>query len=791
MRLSENWLREYVSPPLTTGQLAHQLTMAGLEVESVSPAAGSFSGVIVAEVLEAEPHPAADKLRVCRVNNGREVIQIVCGAPNVRAGIRVPLAEIGAELPDALKIKAASLRGVDSSGMLCSAKELAIDEDASGLMELPADAPIGEDLRRYLGLDDTLIELNLTPNRADCLSVEGIAREVALLNGLSLTEPQSGLTEILETRTYPVEVENFDYCPKYLGQIVLGVDRTAATPLWMRERLRRAGIRSIDLIVDVTNYVLIEMGQPLHAFDLDRLEGPVRIRLARSGEKLLLLNGQDVELDSQTLVIADDRGPLALAGIMGGRESAVSDQTTNLFVESAFFSPDGIMGRARRYGLSTDSSHRFERGVGFELQERALERAVSLIKTYAGGRVGPVVSRVSSDHLPVRAPLKIRFQRLEKTLGLEFSVERVQEILQGLGMNPKETPDGFEVTPPSVRFDIALEADLIEEIARVHGYDQLPRRSPKIPAAMRPVSERELTIDRIKDLLVDRGYQEAITYSFVGSEIQQIVDPGIAPLALKNPLSAELAVMRTSLWPGLLDAALKNQSRQQDRIRLFESGLRFLPGTDSLDQRKTLAFLATGSVVREQWGLQGKAVDFFDVKADIEALVALTGRCEAFRFRAAAHPALHPGQSAEILNGENAFGWIGQLHPRIEQKLGFEKPVFLVSLDLDALIVRQLPRFLGLSKYPSVRRDMALCVEEATPVQRLVDTAKQHAGDLLRDILVFDVYRGPGLEPGIKSVALGLVWQNELETLVDEQVDAYFGAVMDALKLECGARLRD
>ena len=574
MRLSENWLREYVSPPLTTGQLAHQLTMAGLEVESVSPAAGSFSGVIVAEVLETEPHPAADKLRVCRVNNGREVIQIVCGAPNVRAGIRVPLAEIGAELPDALKIKAASLRGVDSSGMLCSAKELAIDEDASGLMELPADAPIGEDLRRYLGLDDTLIELNLTPNRADCLSVEGIAREVALLNGLSLTEPQSGLTEILETRTYPVEVENFDYCPKYLGQIVLGVDRTAATPLWMRERLRRAGIRSIDLIVDVTNYVLIEMGQPLHAFDLDRLEGPVRIRLARSGEKLLLLNGQHVELDSQTLVIADDRGPLALAGIMGGRESAVSDQTTNLFVESAFFSPDGIMGRARRYGLSTDSSHRFERGVGFELQERALERAVSLIKTYAGGRVGPVVSRVSSDHLPVRAPLKIRFQRLEKTLGLEFSVERVQEILQGLGMNPKETPDGFEVTPPSVRFDIALEADLIEEIARVHGYDQLPRRSPKIPAAMRPVSERELTIDRIKDLLVDRGYQEAITYSFVGSEIQQIVDPGIAPLALKNPLSAELAVMRTSLWPGLLDAALKNQSRQQDRIPVSYTHLR-------------------------------------------------------------------------------------------------------------------------------------------------------------------------------------------------------------------------
>lgn len=791
MRLSENWLREHVSPDLTTRQLVHQLTMAGLEVDRVDAVAGPFHGVVVAEILETHPHPAADKLRVCKVHDGREVIQIVCGAPNARPGIRVPLATVGSELPGALQIKAASLRGVESFGMLCSAKELGIDEDASGLMELAFDAPLGQDLRQYLDLDDQVIELDLTPNRADCLSLEGVAREIALLNGLTLDWPSSPAVEVTEAQTHPIEVENPEVCPKYYAQAILGVNRGVETPLWIRERLRRAGVRSLDLIVDVTNYVLIELGQPLHAFDLDLLQGPLRVRWARSGEKLLLLNGQTVELETQTLVIADDRGPLALAGIMGGRDTAVSENTSNVLIESAFFCPEGIMGRARRYGLSTDSSHRFERGVSFELQERALNRAVSLIVEAAGGRVGPVVERMDAGQLPHRDPLKIRFQRIHQVLGLEFPQDRVEQILRGLGMNPRRMDDGFEVNPPAARFDITLEADLIEEIARVHGYEHLPRRSPKIPAVIRPSSEGQLSLDRIKDLLVDRGYQEAITYSFVGAEIQSWIDPELKPLALQNPLSSEMAVMRTSLWPGLLDAALKNRSRQQDRVRLFESGLRFLPGPQGLDQRKTLALLASGPFAPEQWGLSTRNTDFFDIKADVEALIALTGRKGQLSFEPRVHSALHPGQSAAMVIEGEVCGLIGQLHPGLEKKLGLETPVFLVSLDLDPLVVRKLPKFQSPSKFPSVRRDMAVCVADATSVQHLIDTVRQHAGPLLKEVLVFDVYRGPGLNPGERSVALGLIWQNEVETLVDERIDACFGAVVDALARECGARLRD
>lgn len=792
MRFSENWLRHYVNPDLTTDALVHQLTMAGLEVDSVTPAAGSFTQVVIGEILTAEPHPEADRLRVCTVGAGAHgVLQIVCGAPNARPGIRIPLALVGAALPGDFKIRPAKLRGVESFGMLCSAKELGIEEDASGLMELPSDAPVGEDIRVYLGLEDTLIEVDLTPNRADCLSVEGIAREVSLLNGLEWVPVDAAVVTATTATVRGVELPDPQDCPRYLGQMIEGVDRSAPTPLWMRERLRRSGIRSLDILVDVTNYVLLELGQPLHAFDAACLKGVIQPRLAKTGETIELLNGQTINLDSETLVIADENGPLALAGIMGGKASAVSDATRDIFLECAFFTPDRIMGKARRYGLSTDSSHRFERGVSFELQTRALARAASLILEYAGGKAGPVVEATSESDLPKRLPVILKSGRLSRILGFELPSARVEQILRGLGMTPKAVEGGWEVVPPAARFDIAIEADLIEEVGRVYGYDHLPRRNPLVPAALQPCSEKILNLDRVKDALVDRGYQEAITYSFIGADLQQLIDPGVEALALKNPLSAELAVMRTSLWPGLLDAAIKNSNRQQNRVRLFESGLRFLPSAGGLQQIKGLAWLAMGPVAPEQWGKKSRPVDFFDVKVDVEAVIALTGKSSELEFVASQIPALHPGQTAEIRLGGISIGCMGLLHPQLEKNLGFEQRVFLVAMDQDLLLDRTLPRFRSLSKFPSVRRDIALNVAENLPVGQLLATARQHAGEFLQDIVLFDVYRGPGIDAGRKSVALGLIWQNEAETLVDDQIEGWIRAVIESLARDCDARLRD
>lgn len=792
MRFSENWLRQYVNPELTADQLVHQLTMAGLEVDSIVPAASAFTQVVVGEILTADPHPEADRLRVCTVGAGEAgVLQIVCGAPNARPGIRVPLALVGAVLPGDFKIKPAKLRGIESFGMLCSAKELGIDEDASGLLELPIDAPVGEDIRTYLNLDDNLIEVDLTPNRADCLSVEGIAREVALLNSLPISEVDMPVVESHTSTVKSVKISSPEDCPRYLGQMIEDVDRNAVTPEWMKERLRRSGIRSLDILVDITNYVLLELGQPLHAFDAACIKGSVDVRLAKNAEKLELLNGQTIELDGETLVIADDAGPLALAGVMGGKASAVGATTRDIFLECAFFTPDRMMGKARRYGLSTDSSHRFERGVSFELQPRALARAASLVLEYAGGKAGPVIEISNDAHMPKRLPIILKAQRLARILGLELGAARVELILTGLGMRPQAVSGGWEVVPPASRFDIAIEADLIEEVGRVYGYDHLPRRNPVVPATMRPRSETRLELDRIKDVMVDRGYQEAITYSFIGTEIQQLIDPGLDALPLKNPLSAELAVMRTSLWPGLLDAAVKNSNRQQSRVRLFESGLRFLPSTEGLQQLKGLAWLAMGPVVAEQWGEKARNVDFFDLKADVEAVVALTGRSDQLEFLASEHPALHPGQSAEIRLGGTAIGWLGLLHPKLEKALGVEHRVFLASVDLEPLLERTLPRFKSLSKFPSVRRDIALIVSDRAPVGAMIESARKHAGEYLQEIVLFDVYRGPGVEAGCKSVAIGLVWQNAAETLVDEQIEGWLRMVIDELARQYDAKLRD
>ncbi|HYE38101.1 phenylalanine--tRNA ligase subunit beta [Methylocaldum sp.] len=792
MRFSEAWLREYVNPSIDTQRLVHQLTMAGLEVDSAEPAGGSFSGVIVGEVLEVSPHPQADRLRVCRVSSGSgEPLQIVCGAPNVWVGMRVPLAVEGARLPGDVSIRKSELRGVASFGMLCSAKELGIEDPQTGLMELPADAPVGADVRDYLKLNDCIVEVDLTPNRADCLSMEGIAREVALLNGLDWTVPDVPTVSVSARDTFPVSVSAPEACPRYLGRLIKGISRTAQTPLWMRERLRRAGIRSLDAVVDVTNYVLLEMGQPLHAFDAAKLEGGIHVRYATPGEKLRLLNDEEVSLDPDVLVIADQRKALALAGVMGGSDSAVSDDTADIFVECAFFTPSVIMGKARRYGLNTESSHRFERGIDPELQARAIERASELIIATAGGEAGPITEAVSSSHLPQRTPILLRHERVTRLLGMNIDRSKVDEILMRLGMTLVEHPEGWTVTPPGFRFDIAIEADLIEELGRVYGYESLPRRHPVMATAMRPVSEGVLDLDRAKNLLVDRSYQEAITYSFVDEARQALIEPEIPYLVLKNPISSDLAVMRTGLWCGLLDAALKNTFRQQNRVRLFETGLRFARRDSGIEQRKSLAGLAMGSVHEEQWGESARSVDFYDIKADVEGIIKLTGREADLEFVAGTHPALHPGQAAEIRLGGERLGWIGMLHPRLEKHLGFEQNVFLFELDQDVLLGRNIPVFQGISKFPQVRRDIAVIIDESVTVHCLIDCVKGTDSSILRQVVVFDVYRGQGVETGRKSVALGLVLQDEAETLTDARVDETVGRVVDRLSKEFNARLRD
>jgi phenylalanyl-tRNA synthetase beta chain len=791
MRVSESWLREMVDPSLSREELVAQLTMAGLEVEAVEPAAPPFSGVCVGEIREIAPHPDADRLRVCQVDfSAGETLQIVTGASNVRVGMRVPVAVAGARLPDGLKIGASKLRGVPSAGMLCSEKELGLAEAAEGIMELPADAPLGMDVREFLGLDDALIELSLTPNRADCLSMEGIAREVAALNALAWNPLECAPVQSQGAEVWPVEIETPEDCPRYLGRLIRGVDPAAATPLWMKERLRRAGLRSLGPLVDVTNYVLLELGQPLHAFDAAKLSGAVRVRRARMGETLLLLNDQEIVLDGETLIIADDGGPLALAGVMGGRPSAVSDATRDIFLECAFFSPGLMMGRARRFGLHTDSSHRFERGVDPTLQRRAIERATQLILSIAGGQAGPISERVTESALPERRPIPLRLERVRKILGLPIEAKDVKGILTRLGLVLEATPEGWLATPPGFRFDLGLEADLIEEVARVHGYDHLPRRSPALGSTLSAPSETRVALARVQDLVVDRGYREAVTYSFVDREILERLTPEIAAIPLKNPISTELGVMRTTLWAGLLRAAQFNLNRREARVRLFESGLRFRLENGAIVQERCLAGLVTGLAAEEQWSIPTRAADFYDVKADVEAVLSLSGRRDAFCFAQASHLALHPGQSAAILAGGRTVGWLGMLHPQLENELDFPSPVFLFEIEQATLEDRPLPVFRPLSKFPPVRRDIAVVVRDSVQAGDVLQSIAGLGHPLIRQAWLFDLYRGQGIESGCKSLAIGLNLQDPEETLTDERIEAVVGDVLQSLARDCQAQLR-
>lgn len=797
MRISEQWLREWVDPACDTGALAHALTMAGLEVDAVEPAAPSLDGVVCARIGHVEPMAGSDHLTVCSVDAGdAQPIQVVCGAPNVAAGLTVPLARPGTTLPDGPTVEATEVRGVHSQGMLCSAQELGLSDDASGLLVLDgADAPApGTPIATALGLPDTVLEIDLTPNRADCLGMLGVAREVGACTGTPFTEPEiAPITPTLDER-HPVHLEAGAACPRYAGRVLRGVDPTAPSPLWLRERLRRAGIRSVSALVDITNYVLIEYGQPLHAFDLDRLSGPIRVRWSQGNEDITLLSGDALTLDGDTLVIADDTGPVALAGVMGGQDSAVDDTTRTVFLESAHFAPHAISGRARRYGLHTDASHRFERGVDPELPARAAERATELILSICGGECGPMDVAETSDGSSAALTVTLRRDRLARLLGWSIPEENVTAHLRRLGLAPEtdENTGAWTTTVPSWRFDLAREEDLIEEIARLEGYDRAPERRLEAPMLLSPAPEGSVGADSVRRTLVERGYFEAITYSFVDPALQQALDPDAPALELANPLSAELAVMRTSLWPGLIQAVRHNQHRQQPRVRLFEVGRAFLGGTpDALEQPWRVAGVATGRRLPEHWDKQAAGtVDFYDVKADVEALLRLAGLGGRIDFRAAEHPALHPGQAARLLDGERPSGWLGRLHPACAEALELDDPVFLFEFDLALLDAAPLPAYTPLSRFPSVRRDLAVVVPEEVAATALEAAARDAVGPTLREVTVFDVYRGKGIPEGHKSVALGLIVQDDSRTLTDGDVETLVSRAVRRLEEIHGATLR-
>ena len=790
MKFSEQWLREWVNPANTSAELAHQLTMAGLEVDAMEAVAAEFEHVVVGEVLELTPHPDADKLRLCQVNVGESSpLTIVCGAANVAVGVKVPAALIGARLPGGLKIKKSKLRGVESHGMLCSAKELGMAEQADGLMILPADAPAGEDIRRYLQLDDVTIELGLTPNRGDCLSLAGIAREVGVLNQCEVSPPSSKQARVELLDKLEVELRAGEDCPVYTGRIIRGIDNTVATPMWMQERLRRSGLRSLGPVVDITNYVLLELGQPMHAFDLARLDGGIVVRQAEAGEQIKLLDEQEVTLEAGTCVVADQGGPIALAGIMGGAASAVSAQSKDIFLECAYFSPTAIAGKARSYGLHTDSSHRFERGVSPELPAKAMERATELLLGIVGGKAGPVVKKQANEYLPVKRPINLRAQRITKILGLSIASAVVEEMLRRLGMEVQSRGEGWLVMPPLFRFDIEREEDLVEEVGRIYGYERLPNIRPKASMSMQARPEAQLSLRLIRRILVNLGFQEAITYSFVDPQQQSLLFPDVQPVALSNPISSDMSVMRESLWPGLLSAYAYNLHRQQNRISLFECGLRFVQQDDELKQEMMIAGLRSGARYPEQWGLKSASIDFYDVKNDVESLLRLSGH--ELDFEPAVHPALHPGQAAKVVKNGQEIGWIGVLHPSVAQKMGLSQDVVLFELSAKAVQEGRIPRFEPLSKFPAIRRDLSLLVDEAVSARQVQKTIKDNAPETLKRIELFDVYVGEGIDSGRKSLTLGLTLQDLSRTLTDTEVDAVMTQVMQALQSDLGATLRE
>ena len=811
MKFSESWLREWVNPALTSDELAHQITMAGLEVDGVDPVAGEFSGVVIGEVVECGPHPDADKLQVTKISLGDyssatvekgELIDIVCGAKNCRKGLKVAVATVGAVLPGDFKIKKAKLRGVPSFGMLCSESEIGLADDSAGIMELAADAPVGTCVREYLDLNDVTIDVDLTANRGDCLGLKGLAREVGVLNSLAVTEPT--ITAVVPTidDALTINVEANEACPRYLDRVIKGINPSATTPLWMVEKLRRCGTRAIDPVVDVTNYVLLELGHPMHAFDLAKLDGGVNakitVRFANKEEKLTLLDEKEVTLKEGTLVIADEKKALAMAGIFGGLESGVTTNTTDIFLESAFFAPLAILGKARQYGLHTDSSHRYERGIDPTLQFDAIERATELLLEIVGGQAGPVVEAKSDADIPQTKEVSLRREKLDGRIGHHIGDEQVSEILTRLGFTVSTTGEGvakvWQVIVPAYRFDIKIEVDLIEEVARIFGYNNIPNIAPKAALKMCEKKEAKLSLINLKQVLVNRDYQEAITYSFVDPKVQALLHPDQAVMTLPHPISSEMSVMRLSLWTGLLQSMVYNQNRQQGRVRLFEAGLRFVPdesAENGVRQQNMLAGVISGLRVDEHWSMEKAATDFYDIKGDVEALLALTCDAQGYEFSKAEVDALHPGQTAQITKNGVLVGHVGTLHPELERKLGLNGRTLIFELLLSEVLVQKIPEASDISRFPANRRDLAIVVKEEVDAKKVLQLIEKVGGNYLIDLNLFDVYQGQGIEEGYKSLAIALVLQDTSKTLEEKDITDVIDRVVETLKTELNASLRD
>ncbi len=785
MKFSEHWLRTLVDPPLDSAALAQALTMAGLEVEAHVPAAPPFTQVVVAKVLAVDRHPNAERLTVCSVDVGRGTpLSVVCGAPNVAPGVVVPCALAGAELPGGLVIRKAAMRGVESQGMLCSAAELGISDDASGLLLLDRTLKAGTDLRQALDLDDSLLTLKLTPNRADCLSIVGIAREVGAITGCPVTPPPR--VQITETgsTTRGVRVEAPLACPRFCARVIAGIDPRAPTPPWMKQRLERSGIRPISAVVDVTNYVMLEQGQPLHAYDNARLEGDIVVRFPLDGEQLTLLNGQVIDLDPSLLLVADEKKPLGLAGIMGGEHSGISDQTTTVLLEGAFWNPAVIQGKARQLGFVTDAGYRFERGVDFQASPEAVDRATALILELCGGKAGPLID-VRGD-LPAREPIRVRSARVERILGVAIPAPELTTIFRNLGLNPQLEGADFVVTPPSYRFDLALEEDVIEEAARLYGFDRIQATSAVHPQGMLPAVEATRPIAQLRQRMVDRDYQEVITFSFVSSAWEHALRSDPPPIKVLNPIASHLDVMRTGLFGGLLDTLRTNVNRKAERVRIFEAGRCFQRDGERYVQPLRIGGLAFGPVEPPQWDGDKRASDFFDVKGDLQALaepLVLTTIAEQ-------HPALHPGRSARVLVGGRVAGWLGELHPRLTREFDLPRAPIIFELDADALTQRPIPVARTVSKLPVVRRDIAVVVDEALPADKVLAALNATKPPQVEQISLFDVYKGQGVEQGKKSLAILVLIQDTARTLTDAEIDATVAVLVRVLQDRFGGTLR-
>ncbi|MDR1229275.1 MAG: phenylalanine--tRNA ligase subunit beta [Azoarcus sp.] len=797
MQFSENWLRAFVNPPLDDAALGRLLTMAGLEVEEARPVAPPFTGVVVAQIVEAEKHPNADKLKLCKVDAGTgEHLQIVCGAPNAAIGMKVPCAKVGAKLPGDFAIQAAKLRGVESFGMLCSARELGLSDDHAGLLALPENAPIGADIRACLDLDDTCFEIKLTPNRADCLSLTGVAREVAALTGAPFTPAPLTLIPPATDARRAIALDAPKACPRYCGRVIGGVDARAQTPEWMKKRLERSGIRAIHALVDITNYVMLELGQPLHVFDNARLAGAIHVRLPHPGEELLLLNGQTVEPAPDTLLIADETRALALAGIMGGEESGVTLETTEIFLESAFFAPKAVAGRARAYGFASDASHRYERGVDFQLQRPAIERATQLILDICGGAPGPVEEARSDEDLPQRDEVRLRPARARQVLGIDLDNDAMQDLLERVHLKVRNLAVELWVTPPAFRFDIEIEEDLIEEIARLHGYDNIPAPAPQARLAMLPATESSRTDWDLRRRLAGRGFQEVLNFAFIEEAWERDFCGNDTPIRLANPIASQMSVMRSSLIPGLVANLAGNRKRQQNRVRIFELGRCFTRSEDPEDgesgsvsgfsQPLRLAALAAGPVLPEQWGETARPVDFYDLKGDLEALFAP----RTLTFEPVAAPALHPGRAAAVFQDGRRIGVIGEIHPRWAQRYEPGNAPIVFEIELDAALAASRPENGEISRMPAVLRDLALIVPATVSAGRALNALREAAPEIVREIHLFDVYQGQGIEPEHKSLAFRIFMQDTQRTLEDAEVDEIISGLLHHVEHAVGGQLR-